>query len=260
MACDPPVTSSQAGRDHLVSGPLYPGAMPHPPARNRTAPALDAGAPLGYHGATSRTDVLHAAVKWAGGVGRTPALGHHGESRMATANYTAGARPAATHLPPVRVTAVPSSHPHRSICVVVMATLIGATHRAPRAGRCILGISRAGTSQQRSALAAGWALSPVVLVGVVGSRAGDTRGTRPAVLSTLSSLLDAGGGWPGLRPPPAGERDAMIAFAAGMLFVAASAAGWLLFALCMADELGRRHAARDARRVRSRRQDGGCPL
>lgn len=121
---------------------------------------------------------------------------------MATANYTAGARPAATHLPPVRVTAVPPSHHHRSSCVVVMATLIGTTHPAARAGRCILGISRAGTSQQRSALAAGWALSPVVLVGVVGSRAGDTWGARPARI--VFSLLDDAGGWTGRAPASVG--------------------------------------------------------
>ena len=52
----------------------------------------------------------------------------------------------------------------------------------------------------------------------------------------------------------------MISLAAGILFLSASAAGWLLFGVVVVDELARRLAARGVRRSHVRRQDEGCPL
>lgn len=194
MACAPAVTRLSPARHPAVSSALYAGRMPHPPARNWTPPDLDAAAPLGYHGVTSRTDVLYATSKrWAGGAINTPARGHHGESRMATANYMAGARPAATHLPPVRVTAISSSYHRRSSCVVVMAAHMSAAHPTSRSGHGTPGASRAGARRMPwSVLGAGHGhRRPDGLVGVAGSRAGDvSRGARPAcTFGSFSPLL-----------------------------------------------------------------------
>lgn len=53
----------------------------------------------------------------------------------------------------------------------------------------------------------------------------------------------------------------MIALAAGILVVCASAAGWVLIGVVVVDELVRRQGARAVRsRRHAARRDDGCPL